>query len=201
MKNKRKILLVVLLILSLSLSGCAMIKDKLGKMRGDLIGQNFNISVFDSYGSKTLEMSGSKITIDVLEENRKNDEALASNSSVLEITVNGSQMIQVGNTMIFAEDGLHMVEDFEMDMNIDVSKGGSFAPIDRYINDFKNKIGEEKTIVILSPMGTPIGLFEGKKVYVTVPDDLPKMTRLNIDGKSLYIHRANYIILDTDMMD
>ena len=49
-------------------------------------------------------------------------------------------------------------------------------------------------------MGIPIAVYQGKNVYVTVPDDLPKMTRLNIDGKSLYIHRANYLILDTEMM-
>ncbi len=49
-------------------------------------------------------------------------------------------------------------------------------------------------------MGIPLAVYQGKNVYVTVPDDLPKMTRLNIDGKSLYIHRANYIILDTKMM-
>lgn len=50
-------------------------------------------------------------------------------------------------------------------------------------------------------MGIPIGVFQGNEVYVTIPSDLPKMTRLNIDGKSLYIHRANYVILDTEMIN
>jgi len=72
--------------------------------------------------------------------------------------------------------------------------------MDRFINNIKNKIGKEKTIIISSQMGIPLAVYQGKNVYVTVPDDLPKMTRLNIDGKSLYIHRANYIILDTEMI-
>lgn len=201
MKKKKILLGFLAIILVISLAGCAMIKDSIGKIKGDLIGQNFLVSVFDSYGDKTIEMTGSKITIDVLEEKKKNDESLASNSSVLEITINGKQMIQVGNTMIFAEEGLDMIEDFQLEENINISKGGGIVPVDRYINNLKNKIGKEKTIVILSPLGTPIGVFEGKKVYVTVPDDLPKMTRLNIDGKSLYIHRANYMILDTEIMN
>ena len=118
-------------------------------------------------------------------------------SNVLEITVNGNQMFQVGNTVIFAEDGLDMVEDFETPDDIAVDSGGGFVPLDRFINNIKNDIGKEKTIIISSQMGIPIGVYQGEKVYVTVPDNLPKMTRLNIDGKSLYIHRANYLILDT----
>jgi hypothetical protein len=43
--------------------------------------------------------------------------------------------------------------------------------------------------------------FGKRAVYVSVPDDLPKTTHLSIDGKSLYIHRANYTILDADMLE
>ena len=44
-------------------------------------------------------------------------------------------------------------------------------------------------------------MYGGDKVYYEIPDDLPKMTKLSIDGKALYIHRANYIIIDTDMIE
>ena len=43
-------------------------------------------------------------------------------------------------------------------------------------------------------------MFEGNKVRVTIPNDLPKTTRITIDGKSLYVHRANFQIFDTDML-
>ena len=56
-------------------------------------------------------------------------------------------------------------------------------------------------IIVSSQMGVPIGVYQGKDVYVSVPDDLPKTTHLSIDGKSLYIHRANYTILDADMLE
>ncbi|MGI8272892.1 DUF5052 family protein [Blautia wexlerae] len=33
-----------------------------------------------------------------------------------------------------------------------------------------------------------------------VPEDLPKMTKLMVDGKALYIHRANYQIIDKKLL-
>ena len=204
MKNKRnyKIASVIILsILLISLSGCSAILDKIAVLRGDLVGTHFEISVFDHYANKTLTMDGSKITVGLLENDANNDvESTGFESSVLEITINGKQMFQVGNTVIFAEDGLDMVEDFEVPTDIAVDSGGGFVPFDRLINDLKNSIGKDKTVIISSQMGIPIGVYQGEEVYVTVPDNLPKMTRLNIDGKSLYIHRANYVILDSDMI-
>lgn len=37
-------------------------------------------------------------------------------------------------------------------------------------------------------------------VYWEVTDDLPKMTKLMVDGKALYIHRANYQINDKELL-
>ncbi|WP_270609480.1 DUF5052 family protein [Blautia massiliensis (ex Durand et al. 2017)] len=34
-----------------------------------------------------------------------------------------------------------------------------------------------------------------------IPKDLPKMTKLMIDGRALYIHRANFQIIDTALLD
>ena len=202
LNKKSKIVLILMIsIFIFSLSGCAQIRDKLKTIRGELIGIHFTISAYDHYANKTLEVDGSKVTVGVLENEANIDPSSTGyQSGVLEITVNGKQMFQVGNTVIFAEDGLDVVEDFELPSDITVGKGGGFVPMDRFINNIKNKIGKEKTIIISSQMGIPLAVYQGKNVYVTVPDDLPKMTRLNIDGKSLYIHRANYIILDTEMM-
>lgn len=201
MKNKRMGIIALIIVFSIGLSGCAAILDKIAVIRGDLIGGNYEISVYDHYANKTLTLEGSKITVGLLENDANNDvESTGFESSVLEITVNGDQMIQVGNTVIFAQEGLDMVEDYDVPTEIAVNNGGGFVPFDRFVNDLKNKIGKEKTVIVSSQMGIPIGVYQGEDVYVTVPDNLPKMTRLNIDGKSLYIHRANYVILDTEMI-
>ena len=80
------------------------------------------------------------------------------------------------------------------------TSGGTFNLLDRNINDIKNLIGTPKVVVISSQLGVPIAVYGGSKVYYEIPDDLPKMTKLIIDGKALYIHRANYIIIDTAMI-
>ena len=49
--------------------------------------------------------------------------------------------------------------------------------------------------------GAPIYVFSGRSVYWEVPDDLPKFTKLSIDGKPLYIHRANFQIIDAKLLD
>jgi hypothetical protein len=50
-------------------------------------------------------------------------------------------------------------------------------------------------------MGVPICAYSGESVYWEIPDDLPKTTKLSIDGKALYIHRANFTIIDTALID
>lgn len=201
MKNGKKILMVGLfLILSFTLVSCStgigFIDNWLGKTKGALIGQDFTISSYDDYGNKTLTVNSNKVNVGLYD----NGEEAVYKSEVLEITANGNQMLQVGNTLIFAEKGLDMIEDFEVPTNINTQNGGGIVPVDRFINSFKNKLGKDKTVIISSQMGLPIGVFQGEDVYVEVPDNLPKMTRLNIDGKSLYIHRANYIIIDSKMI-
>lgn len=55
-------------------------------------------------------------------------------------------------------------------------------------------------MVIKSQMGTPIEVFNGDSIKWGIDDNLPKTTRLMVDGKTLYIHRANFQILDKDSL-
>ncbi|WP_160689263.1 DUF5052 family protein [Clostridium sp. C2-6-12] len=200
-KLKLAILAGAISILIVSGIGCAKLNDWIGKIKGDLVGQHFSISTYDDYGNKTLTVDGKKVSVGLLQNNENFDKNTETfKSEVLEVTINGNQMFQVGNTMIFSEDGLDMVKDYQVPTNIEVNKGGGLVSIDRFVNKVKNEIGKKKTIIISSQMGIPIGVYQGNDVFVTVPKDLPKMTRLNIDGKALYIHRANYTILDSDMI-
>ncbi len=204
LKNRDKKILLGLISLSLVIifTSCASIKDRIGVSKGRLVGNRFTIMSYDHYGEKTLTLKGSKVGVETLRENKSADEEEAKyKSSVLEITINGNQVLQVGNTLIFQEDGLSMVEDFQLAENLEAKPSAGLMAIDRNINHIKNKLGSEKVVVISTPIGVPIGVYEGKKVYATVPKDLPKMTRLNIDGKSLYIHRANYMIIDRGLID
>ena len=206
MNKKRIITLSLCFFILCSLCGCAWIGNKIKDIKGELIGNRFNVSVYDNFGSNILNIKGDKIqvdsnTVEVLTANEDGSYSTTYEmSSVLSNTIDGDNMETVGNTVIYAEEGLVPLEDFEMDTNITTS-GGTFNLLDRNINEIKNKLGTSKVVIISSQLGVPIVVYGGEKVYYEIPDDLPKMTKLNIDGKALYIHRANYIIIDTDMIE
>ncbi len=68
------------------------------------------------------------------------------------------------------------------------------------VNSYKNYFGKPTVVVIQSQLGVPICAYSGKDVYWEVCEDLPKTTKLMIDGKALYIHRANFQIIDRDLL-
>ena len=206
MKRIKKMLCLMLVLLTVfSLSGCSWLDSQIKDMKGELIGNSFDISIYDNFGNNTLNISGDKVQVDANTVKVKsvdsdgNWSTTYEMSSVISNTIDGNNMEQVGNTVIYAERGLNKITDFELPTDIETS-GGTFNLLDRNINDIKNLIGTPKIVVISSQLGVPIAVYGGDKVYYEIPDDLPKMTKLIVDGKALYIHRANYIILDTNMI-
>ena len=196
---------MLVLLTLFSLSGCSWLDSQSKDMKGELIGNSFDISIYDNFGNNTLNISGDKVQVDANTVKVKsvdsdgNWSTTYEMSSVISNTIDGNNMEQVGNTVIYAERGLNKITDFELPTDIETS-GGTFNLLDRNINDIKNLIGTPKVVVISSQLGVPIAVYGGDKVYYEIPDDLPKMTKLIVDGKALYIHRANYIILDTNMI-
>ena len=196
---------MLVLLTMFSLSGCSWLDSQIKDMKGELIGNSFDISIYDNFGNNTLNISGDKVQVDANTVKVKsvdsggNWSTTYEMSSVISNTIDGNNMEQVGNTVIYAERGLNKITDFELPTDIETS-GGTFNLLDRNINDIKNLIGTPKVVVISSQLGVPIAVYGGDKVYYEIPDDLPKMTKLIVDGKALYIHRANYIILDTNMI-
>jgi len=197
---KRIFAIVAVLAVSVSITACAAFHSVVENIQMNLLGDNFKILTYDDYGNNTLTAHGRNINIGLFK-NYANETGEGFQSEVLEITVEGKQLLHVGSTIIFAEQGIDMLEDFDLDYLKDASaKGNStFVPLDRTVNKYTNLIGKKKTIIVKSQMGILIGVYQGNKVLVEVPTDLPKMTRLIVDGKSLYIHRADYEIFDTGM--
>ena len=123
-------------------------------------------------------------------------------SSVITITVDGNQLISCGDTCVFYDKRLVPEHEFYLD-SIDSNSSGLMdsALISGLVNNVKNQFGKPMVVVIKSQMGVPIYAFSGNKVYWEVQEDLPRFTKLMIDGKALYIHRANFQIIDKDLLD
>ena len=120
------------------------------------------------------------------------------------VLIDGKEVESCGSTMIFAEKGLEPEVDFKNPDTIDSTTNGSLGDnviISNVVNKYKNYFGKSRVVVIQSQLGDPICAYSGDTVYWEVCDDLPKTTKLMVDGKALYIHRANFQIIDKDLLD
>lgn len=209
LKNKIKNALTLLAIASLiiSVSGCAMFKSELNSLNGSITGNTYECQFYSNDGNKFMTLTGQKIDIgaNTVKEKTYNDGSWGYTetlSSVVTITVDGHQMSNCGSTVLFIEKGLEPDVDFQIqDVDSEASGIGDNTIIANAVNKYKNMFGKPVVVVIQSQLGDPICAFSGEDVYWEVCQDLPKTTKLMIDGHALYIHRANFQLIDKDLLN
>ena len=208
-KLKKALTIAVLLMLMTALAGCAKTGSGIHDLHGSIIGNEYYIDTFDNTGIRTMRTHGKRIDID---NNIVEEKTYASNtdewystktlSSVITITIDGRQLISCGDTCVFYDTRLTPDHEFYLDKIESTSSGIMDSTlISGKINSIKNKFGKPMVVVIKSQMGAPIYAFSGKTVYWEIEEDLPRFTKLMIDGKALYIHRANFQIIDKSLLD
>lgn len=206
---KRTFMVVMSLIISLSLTACAKLQSGVHDLHGSIVGNEYNIDIFDNTGVRTLKSHGKRIDIDnnIVEEKTYSSDSdswfsTKTLSSVITITIDGKQLISCGDTCVFYD--TRLVPDYEFYLN-DVESDSSgimdSVLISGMVNSIKNQFGKPMVVVIKSQMGAPIYAFSGNKVFWEVEEDLPRFTKLMIDNKALYIHRANFQIIDKALLD
>ena len=192
--KKRTFLSLIALILVVALTGCAAFRAFMGKLKGELFGNDYIIRQYDDFGNLVFTIHGDKVTMDCeLDEN-------GEISSYIDITIDGKSWKHVGSTLVFAQESADMITDFQIpeEMESQSSSTGLMA-IDRRINEYANYFGKELVILISSQNGTPVALFQGNNVYTEIPGDLPKTTLIHIDGAMVYVHRANIDIIPASL--
>ena len=200
------IALAIVLYFTLSVPGCS---TGISDLRGDLVGNSFTITTYDNYGQQTMQTTGRHVNVsgNKVRTSGYTETGMAFESwelsSVITITIDGHEMETCGDTCIFVEKGLKPDLDFSAPEFIE-SHGGSPLSITSLaytLNQYRNYFGKNRVVVIKSQMGQPIAAYSGNNVYWEVRTDLPKTTKLMIDNKALYIHRANFQIIDTKLLD
>lgn len=210
MKKKLKIMLLTILCLCFAGggAGCALMDDTINDIKGNLVGNGYTIRTYDNYGSKVMTTTGDKINVQgnpVETTSYNSDGTVVSGyelSSVITINIDGKEIQSCGDTCIFEQDGLEPDVDFEQ-TDIDSQSTGKLSDntyVAGIVNQYKNYFGKSRVVVIKSQLGQPITAYSGDEVYWKIPKKLPKMTKLMIDGKALYIHRANFQIIDTALL-
>lgn len=210
--NKKLIrkFLCVLLCISIitSMTGCAAFDDAINEFKGNLVGNGYTIRTYDNYGNRVMTTVGDKINISgnkVKETSYDSDGSIITGydlSSVITINIDGKEIQSCGDTCIFEQDGLTPDADFTKEDIYSQSTGrlSENTYIAGILNQYKNYFGKSRVVVIKSQLGQPITAYSGDEVYWKIPKDLPKMTKLMIDGKALYIHRANFQIIDKKLI-
>lgn len=211
MFRRRSVCLGAALILLISslLTGCgfAGIESKYNDLKGSITGNTYTCDFYTNSGEKLMTASGTNIDIsgNIVKEHICNSSGgidyVKTLSSVVTITIDGHQIESCGSTIIFAEDGLEPDVDFSpTNIKVVAEDFVDNVVISRAVNQYKNFFGKPVVVLIQSQLGDPITAYSGEDVYWEVCEDLPKTTKLYIDGKALYIHRANFQIIDKDLL-
>lgn len=209
MKRIKALLATIICICVITgLTGCAANGDYMNDVKGNLSGNSYTIYTYDNYGQKVMTTTGDKINIAGNKTKSKgydsegNETTNYDVSSVITILIDGKEIESCGDTCIFEQKGLKPEVDFTQEDIISHSTGkiSENTYIAGILNSYKNYFGKSRVVVIKSQLGQPIAAYSGDEVFWKIPDDLPKMTKLMIDGKALYIHRANFQIIDKELL-
>lgn len=209
MKRIKALLATIICICVITgLTGCAANDDYMNDVKGNLSGNSYTIYTYDNYGQKVMTTTGDKINIAGNKTKSKgydsegNETTSYDVSSVITILIDGKEIESCGDTCIFEQKGLKPEVDFTQENIISHSTGkiSENTYIAGIVNYYKNYFGKSRVVVIKSQLGQPIAAYSGNEVFWKIPDDLPKMTKLMIDGKALYIHRANFQIIDKELL-
>ena len=184
---------------------------------------SFMSEFYDNHGNQWLAVEGTSFDI---EPNKVKEYAYDSDgfwisqwttSSVMSITVDGKHIESCGSTVLFYDTRLEKLS-LDLPEEITLSQGDSatiYSPYDGY-NYYEDNWGlryywqserqanttpASRIVIIQSQEGDPICMFAGDKVSWSVSRNLPKTTELMIDGKVVYVHRANFSIVDTSVFE
>lgn len=133
----------------------------------------------------------------------------------MSIDIDGASVESCGSTVIFADSRL---EKFNIDIPKQVtSNTGTVATVETPTDlsaedwftidwwwrtkDLENKTSGSKIVIIQSQEGDNICMYCGDNVTWDIPKNLPKTTEVTIDGKPLFIHRANFAIIDKSLLN
>ena len=212
--DKKRIISAILVLITIlcTFAGCEWAEggSVMQDLQGSIKGCTYDCMFFDNHGELFMTAVGENIdmTSNIVREQTYSSEGgwgyTKTLSAVVTITIDGHQVETCWSTVIFQQDDLVPDVDFEPITGIESESTGSlteWTSIAGIVNQYKNSFGKPEVVVIQSQLGDPICAYSGNDVYWEVCEDLPKTTKLMIDGKALYIHRANFQIIDKALLN
>ena len=176
--------------------------------------------VYDNQGNNYLTLEGQHFDISpnkVKQFGYSSDGSWDSwyeTSSVMTIEIDGRYINSCGSTIIFKDTRLEMFDipaqlisnntsaQSDAKLSADNKSMDTYFGLKNWWYDIKEDgQGGRKVVLVQSQDGYNIGAFAGNDVRWEVADKLPKTTMITIDGLPLYIHRCNFTIIDSELID
>ena len=222
----KKIMAVIFtIVLLLNLCACADVStvtmDASNSETGDAVKISYVADFYDNYGDQWLSVEGNSFNISpnkVKEYAYDSDGSWISNwttSSVMSIDIDGNKIESCGSTVLFYDTRLEKI-DIDIPQNVDLTTESGYsvtAPSDLRASDYwslnwwfitknqSNTTVRSRMVIIQSQNGNPICMFNGDNVSWEVSRNLPKTTEIMIDGMPVYVHRANFAIVDLSVFN
>lgn len=222
----KKIFIAILcLLMAIVFMGCGapMISSPAPEINseGEPIKLSFMVEFYDNHGNNWLNVEGSSFDIspNKVREYYYNSDGhwtwgytLASTVSV---DIDGKNIETCGSTALFYDTRLNKI-DIELPTDVTLSESENISintPSDIRFKDYwtlnwwwitkdiENDTAGSRIVIIQSQEGDPICMFTGDNVTWDVSRNLPKTTEICIDGYMVYVHRANYAIVDTEIFN
>lgn len=219
---------ICILAMTICLSACEMDATTTVQTadENEGISLTYTADFYDNSGGRWLSVEGKSFSISpnkVKTYSWDSDGSWISSyemSSVMSIEIDGNKIESCGSTVIFADSRLEKC-DIDFDEEISTDEAGNTSqnstisqPTDIRIDDWfriqhwwmgqknlNNGTHGARLVIIQSQLGNPICVYSGNDVSWDIPKNLPKTTMVTIDGKVLYIHRANFSIVDMELVD
>lgn len=158
MQKRRIVMAAAVAVLAVGLTGCGLLDSEVNELNGTIKGNTYAVSFYSNDGVNFMNMSGEKIDMssNTVEEPVYTDDGWGYSetmSSVVTVTIDGSEVESCGSTMIFAEDGLDPEVDFKSPELIESTSSGSvkdYTFIAGIVNKVKNNFGKSRIVVIQS---------------------------------------------------
>lgn len=217
---------VVIMLAVVALAGCGEI-DQTTHVAQQQSGEepvklSFMAEFYDNEGLNWLNVEGSEFDIKpnkVKQYGYTSDGTWTYNyelSSIVSVYIDDKQIETCGSTVLFYDTRLEKL-DIELPKEVDLTgyqneasisvprdlRGQEYWTLNWWwdTKNLENRSHGKRMVIIQSQLGDPICMFSGDDVWWNIPKNLPKTTEICIDGKMLYIHRANFAIVDMEVFE
>ena len=197
-------LVAVAAVMAMTLSGCVAGAMTFEDFNRSWNGISAEITTYDQSGELIDKVHGTSLQVsldDRFTETSLNSDGtiLSSPGDVLLISIGESHISHVGSTMLWIEDGIEPIAG--ADTTVDITNKEQGTPWLNDLYEYNDNLwkGKAKTILIRSQDGDPIAVFSADEVEV-VGTAVPKSTMFRLDGKRLFVYRADYTTYDTVLL-